>query len=420
VTEERRLAAIMFCDVCGFSRIMGENETRALAVVGMATSCIESAVGMYGGRVIKKLGDGLLCEFPSAVNAVRCAIEVQKAVADHDRTAEPDQQFQMRIGIHVGDVVVADGDILGDGVNVASRIQPLAEPGGICISRDVFDLVKSRVSIETINLGPHDLKNISRQIDIYKVLIDAVEGGSHQTSASPATKSPARPGRRRKAVWIVTGSIAAVMVLIALLAFGRARQARRTYETATREAHQLATDGKTADAIQRLKAYPPKYRKTVWQKKIDEDVGPLQLRLARETIADRQHRFFKAVADDNRSEAFRFVDPEALRTGDMNMLWLVYRVTAGLLKLGGGGPDSFRIESVDVAADGQSARVYLKLFKKPPEHPEGIWEDVPPLEWVQAQGEWYWRPESRPPPRAARPEAGQHELRRLKKPLARP
>jgi len=194
VTEERRLAAIMFCDVCGFSRIMGENETRALAVIGMATSCIESAVGMFGGRVIKKLGDGSLCEFPSAVNAVRCAIEVQRAVAEHDRTAEPGQQFQMRIGIHVGDVVVADGDILGDGVNVASRIQPLAEPGGICISRDVFDLVKSRVSIETVNLGPHDLKNISRQIDIYKVLIDAVEGASAQTSASPSTKRPVRLG----------------------------------------------------------------------------------------------------------------------------------------------------------------------------------------------------------------------------------
>ena len=391
MTEERRLAAIMFCDVCGFSRIMGEDEPRAIAVIGMATSCVESATGLFGGRVIKKLGDGVLCEFPSAVNAVRCAIEVQRAVAEHDRTADPAQQFQMRIGIHVGDVVVSDGDILGDGVNVASRIQPLAEPGGICISRDVFDLVKSRVSIETVNLGPHDLKNISRQIDIYKVLIDAVGGDSK--AAGPAPASASAPAKRRfsfgRPGWMVTGGIAALLLVIGLGVVGHAVRARRVYQATTRDAQQLAAGGKTADAIQRLKSYPAKYRKTSWQKKLDEDIAKLEVRLARETVAEHQRRFFKAVADDDRNAAFRFIDPETLRTADMNAVWLACRVVAGLIKLSGGGPDSFRIESVDLAPDGQSAWVWMKHLKKTPDHPDGIWANAPPSEWVKIQGEWY-------------------------------
>jgi class 3 adenylate cyclase len=154
MNEERRLAAIMFSDICNFSRIMENNEKRALEIVELAFSCISQAVEQYNGRIIKKIGDGVLCEFSSAVNAVKAAIEVQKAIADYNRNVTQDEQFQLRIGIHVGDVVVADGgDIFGDGVNIASRIEPMAEPGGICISRDVFDMVRNKVSIETVSLG---------------------------------------------------------------------------------------------------------------------------------------------------------------------------------------------------------------------------------------------------------------------------
>lgn len=392
MTEERRLAAIMFCDVCSYSRMMGEDEGRALAVIGMAMSCIESAAGLFGGRVIKKLGDGALCEFPSAVNAVRCAIEVQRAVAEHNQSASPDQHFQMRIGIHVGDVVVADGDIMGDGVNIASRIQPLAEPGGICISRDVFDLVKSRVSIETVNLGPHDLKNISRQVDIYKVLIDAVGGSA---PAPTKRRVPLRVGRK---AWLTAAGIAvALIALVALLAAAHAHQARRAYTTATRDAQQLAAAGKTADALQRLRSFPPKYRKTSWQPKIDDTIAQLELRLARETITDRQRRFFKAVVDDDRNAALQLVDPAFLQKADMTAVWAKLRMTTGLFKMTGMGLDNFRIESVDVAADRQSARVWMKCFRKAPGQAEGSWDDIPPAEWRQVQGDWYLHPEPRHP-----------------------
>jgi class 3 adenylate cyclase len=385
----------MFCDVCGFSRIMGEDESRALAVVGMATDCIESATTKFGGRVIKKLGDGVLCEFPSAVNAVRCAIEVQQAVAEHDRTAEPAQQFQMRIGIHVGDVVVADNDILGDGVNVASRIQPLAEPGGICISRDVFDLVKSRVSIETVNLGPHDLKNISRQIDIYKVLIDAVGAGPSPQPGAASAKT-ASPSQARRVVWIAVAGVAVLVALVGLLVAARAHRARQAFDAATREANELAAGGRTGDAIQRLRAFPHRFQSTSWQKKIDENIAQLEIRLAKEAISERQRRFFKAVADDDRNGALRLLDPEAVRTADLGTVWAKCRLVAGFLKLSGVTLDSLRIEGVDLAADGKSARVWMKLLKKTDENPAGTWDDIPPSDWRDVNGEWYLHPEPRP------------------------
>ena len=127
--EERRLAAIMFSDICSFSKIMGQNEERAIAFTSMHKDCIQSGTEIHGGRIIKEMGDGMLVEFGSAVNAVRCAIAVQKAVSKYNNTSVPEEQFHLRMGIHVGDVVVAGDDILGDGVNVASRIEPLAEPG---------------------------------------------------------------------------------------------------------------------------------------------------------------------------------------------------------------------------------------------------------------------------------------------------
>jgi class 3 adenylate cyclase len=385
--QERRLAAIMFCDVCSFSRIMGEDENRALAIVGMAISCIESGAEIYGGRIIKKLGDGALCEFPSAVYAVRCAVDVQKAIADHNSSAKPVDQFQLRIGIHVGDVVVSGGDILGDGVNVASRIQPLAEPGGICISRDVFDLVKSKVSIETVNLGPHDLKNISRQIDIYKILVDAVSGD--RPRAPVARRMPVR--WRRILKW-AAAMLALVIVAIAarfIIEILQVRNARRQYEAVTSVANQMLLSGKTNEAVQCLQSY--QFRNDPWRTNVDQTIAKLETDIASGTVKSRELQFLKALKDKDENAALRMIDPEILQKADIHVLWEKMRTATHFLRIVESGPDSLSIEGVDLSPDRINATVWMKLREKTPTHPEGIWQDIPPSEWRDVNGTWYLR-----------------------------
>lgn len=397
MTEERRLAAIMFADVCDYSTLMGEDEGRALAVVEMAVACIESASRQYGGRVIKKLGDGVLCEFPSAVNAVRCAIEVQKAVSEHDATAEPSQRFQMRIGIHVGDVVVSGDDILGDGVNVASRIEPLAEPGGICISRDVFDLVKNKVSIETVNLGPHDLKNISRQIDIYKVLIDAVAG------YKPAVKRTGyKWSAKMTSILAIVGLLAALAVVAAgarlLVKGARTNRAKREFAVLAGDARRLAQDGKAREALGKLKAAADRFRGTRCEAPLNELLAQIESRETREVLTARQQQFLKAVANDDRAGAFRLVDPKSFETTDPGALWIKLRMMAAVLKAVDVGADNFRIDKIEFTEDRQTASVWMKIFRKTPANPEGAWRDIPPSEWRLMDGQWYLRAEPRRSP----------------------
>jgi class 3 adenylate cyclase len=331
--EERRLAAIMFSDICGFSATMGANESQALNLVNMHNTCIESAVEIHGGRIIKKMGDGLLLEFASAVNAVRCAVAVQKAVAKHNNNAAEAERFHLRIGIHVGDVVVADDDILGDGVNVASRIEPLAEPGGICISRDIFDLVKSKISIETVNLGPHDLKNISRQVEIYKVLIDAVSSG--KTPALPTAKKA--PPRLTK--WTVIAGLAGIAVLLFLVLIpvktGRVnRRARRSLET-------------------------------------------------------RQMAILKAIHNQDKEAALSLINPEILSKAGSDALWNRLRLASWTMKMGRISADTIRIASIDVTDDGKSARVQAERFRKNTEDPRGSWQAMPESKWVLLDDQWY-------------------------------
>ena len=146
MTEEPRSAAIVFCDICDFTSIMREDAARAQAIAARAGSCIQQAVDGHGGRIIKQLGDGVLVEFSRATSALQGSIDVQKAVAKHNGEVESHEQFQLRIEVHAGDVVVSGRDVLCNGINVASRIEPLAAPGGIRISRDVLDIIHNRIS----------------------------------------------------------------------------------------------------------------------------------------------------------------------------------------------------------------------------------------------------------------------------------
>ena len=174
-TRNRSLAAIMFTDVVGFSTIMHKDESAAFKLLENHNKIVQPIVIKYNGTILKPQGDGYLMRFSSAVDAVRCGKDIQKEISIYNKEINENENILLRIGIHLGDVILTENDIFGDGVNIASRIEPLADPGGICISQTVYDQIKNKVEIQTLDLGPADLKNIDSKINIYKVLLEAQE-----------------------------------------------------------------------------------------------------------------------------------------------------------------------------------------------------------------------------------------------------
>ena len=162
VIEQRKLAAIMFTDIVGYTALMSKDEGKALQMLDRNRKVLKFIIQQFRGEWLKEIGDGTLSSFQSAVDAVNCALEVQRSLKD-------DPDLSLRIGIHVGDVVVKASDIFGDGVNVASRIEPLAEPGGVCISEKVYDEIKNKPDIKAVLLGERKLKNVDRLITVYSL-----------------------------------------------------------------------------------------------------------------------------------------------------------------------------------------------------------------------------------------------------------
>ncbi len=152
----------MFTDVVGYTSIAERDEKRALRLLDEHRDLLGSIFPKHGMRLVKTMGDAFLVEFASAVEAVECAVEIQKEMRALDSTRGPAEKIWIRIGIHIGDVVHSNGDILGDAVNVAARVQPLAEPGGICVTRQVVDNVAGKVEYKMVSMGPRALKNIPR------------------------------------------------------------------------------------------------------------------------------------------------------------------------------------------------------------------------------------------------------------------
>src|SRR5437660_12053674 len=166
--DQRRLAAIVSADVAGYSRLMGRDDSATLA--GLKThrrELIDPKIAEYGGRMVKTTGDGLLLEFPSVVDAVRCAVDVQRGMAERNAGVSLDQRIDFRIGINVGEVIIENGDIFGDGVNVAARLQELAEPGGICVSGRVHEDTQGKLDVTFEDAAEKQLKNIARPVRIH-------------------------------------------------------------------------------------------------------------------------------------------------------------------------------------------------------------------------------------------------------------
>jgi TolB-like protein/class 3 adenylate cyclase/Tfp pilus assembly protein PilF len=193
--ETRKLAAILVSDTVGYSRLAGADEDRTLSRLrGLRSDLIDPAIAAHRGRVVKRTGDGSIIEFRSVVDAVRCAIEVQNGLIERNAGVPEDRWIQFRVGIHLGDVVEeVDGDLMGDGVNIAARLEGVCEPGAICLSEQAYWQVKSRLDLKVIDRGPTQLKNIAEPIRVYLLKVDQ----SPQPAPALAASTPEKSGPPR-------------------------------------------------------------------------------------------------------------------------------------------------------------------------------------------------------------------------------
>ena len=193
MSETRKIAAILVADVVGYSRLAGADEDRTLSRLrGLRSDLIDPAIAAHRGRIVKRTGDGILVEFRSVVDAVRCAIEVQNGLIERNAGLPAERRIEFRVGIHLGDVVEeADGDLMGDGVNIAARLEGFCTPGAICLSEDAYRQVKGRLDLPVSDLGPTQLKNIAEPIRVYS--LDVGQPAQVKPAPAPAIEKSAPP-----------------------------------------------------------------------------------------------------------------------------------------------------------------------------------------------------------------------------------
>ncbi|WCJ58502.1 adenylate/guanylate cyclase domain-containing protein [Fontisphaera persica] len=394
-TPQRRLAAIMFADVCGYSRIMGENEQRAMRILACFDDVFTRQLQQHEGRLIKRLGDGILAEFYSAVAAVQCALSVQRALAEHNAQAPPEDQFQVRIGVHLGDVLVSGGDILGDGVNVASRIEPLAEPGGICISQDVYHQVHNKMEIQAVSLGPQQLKNIQRQIEIYRVLVAAAECQSAATVSAeesqpdnppvPPSVEPGEPvaARRRKWPWVVAALFGLLLLLALVAALLQQVQSQRA-QRAEKEARQLLNQGETERARRllenTLRGLGPH---TPGRGKLAQMLQEIRDEELKQHLRRRFEALVATFHQKNWDAAAQFASPESkMRLGMKNIAgrMALLGVFADVLKI---KPGDFRLRDLILREDRQRAVIVPEM------RVGNAWNPQQPIHWQYLENEWW-------------------------------
>jgi adenylate cyclase len=200
--ETRKIAAILAADVVGYSRLAGVDEDRTLARLrALRSDVIDPTIAVHHGRVVKRTGDGALVEFRSVVEAVRCAVEVQNSMVERNAGLPVDRRIEFRIGIHLGDVVEeSDGDLMGDGVNIAARLEGVAAPGAICLSEDAYRQVKARLDLSVSDLGAVSLKNIAEPIRVYSLEVGAPSVASRAVVPDRMPEAPERPNKPSIAV----------------------------------------------------------------------------------------------------------------------------------------------------------------------------------------------------------------------------
>jgi len=203
---KRKLAAILAADAYGYSRMMGADEERTLKVLSAHRAVIDGIIALHEGRIVGTAGDSVLAEFESAVEAVRCAVEIQDALKTRNNSLPENEQMLFRIGVNLGDVMVSGSDLHGDGLNVAARLESIADPGGVCISSSVYDQITGKLNLGFVDIGNRELKNISRPIHVYKL--------SGTTPVKPVAPAP-----KRSAIRAWTVGAAAVLVIAVFAAW---------------------------------------------------------------------------------------------------------------------------------------------------------------------------------------------------------
>jgi TolB-like protein/class 3 adenylate cyclase len=189
MSQTRRLAAILAADVAGYSRLMGADEEGTLErLKALRRELLDPTIAEHHGRIVKTTGDGLLVEFASVVDAVRCAAAVQQAMPERDKGVDAENRIELRIGVNLGDIILDDGDIFGDGVNIAARLEALAEPGGICLGGSAHEQVRDKLDLAYEDMGEQQVKNIARPVRVYRV------GGPASRPQSPLSNPPPRAG----------------------------------------------------------------------------------------------------------------------------------------------------------------------------------------------------------------------------------
>jgi adenylate cyclase len=243
MAETRKLAAILAADVAGYSRLAAADEERTLARLrALRSDLFDPTIALHHGRVVKRTGDGVLIEFRSVVDAVRCAIEVQNGMVERNAGLPPEHRIELRVGIHLGDVVEeSDGDLMGDGVNIAARLEGIAKPGSICLSEDAYRQVKSRLDLAVTDLGATQLKNIAEPVRVYSVEV-----------GKPASLKPVKAVRRN--LLPITAAIVSLIVIAGFVALYLAGGPKAV----TRSAPQSATASMPAELAKQATPEPPK------------------------------------------------------------------------------------------------------------------------------------------------------------------
>jgi adenylate cyclase len=222
VGETRKLAAILCSDVVGYSRLAGADEDRILARLrALRSDLIDPTIAVHHGRIVKRTGDGSIIEFRSVVDAVRCAIEVQNAMVERNAGVPEDRRIVFRMGIHLGDVVEeSDGDLMGDGVNIAARLESVAAPGAICLSEQAYWQVKGRLDLAVSDLGPMQLKNIAEPVHAYSLQVGVPAVAKSALTATPEAKSVSevKPPEQKKRS--AAAPLALVITALAVIAAG--------------------------------------------------------------------------------------------------------------------------------------------------------------------------------------------------------
>ena len=225
--RERLLKAIMFSDVKSFSAMMATNEERTVRLIKEHREIIRGVLPAYGGEEHGTAGDSFFVLFGSAVNAVQCAVEIQEKFHELNAPRPEEEQIWIRIGIHIGDIIVdkTDNRVYGDGINIAARTEPRAEPGGICITQDVFQQVENKLGLRAIRIGKQEMKNIVHAPELYRVILGGV------ATMKEDRRSP--PGRSRAPRFVIAGILLAGVALTAAFALGRGRWQGQTAATAS-------------------------------------------------------------------------------------------------------------------------------------------------------------------------------------------